>query len=158
MGIPTIFGHNFECNQHNLIYTIKLHVLCNLQINIGMSKDVCPKKWGPLKLRPPENPYPVKSCLSSKVIKPAQSQSQFRHKPVTSGRPGQKFHPGLDRAGMTLIPDGTGTKCKSRPGPGSGPSQPGPGPECSIYLTTFCECTYYTYAFELLNVCFQNSD
>ena len=49
----------------------------------------------------------------------------------TSGRPGSKFCPGRDRAGMTLIPAGTGTgtgiEMKSRPGPGLVSSRPGPG-------------------------------
>ena len=46
----------------------------------------------------------------------------------SSGRPGSKFCPGRDRAGMTLIPAGTGIDMKSRPGPGLASSRPGPGP------------------------------
>ena len=46
-----------------------------------------------------------------------------------SGRPGSKFSPGRDRAGMTFIPAGTGTgiEMKTRPGPGLASSRPGPG-------------------------------
>ena len=50
---------------------------------------------------------------------------------VSSGRPGSKFSPGRDRAGMTFIPAGTGTgtgiEMKTRPGPGLASSRPGPG-------------------------------
>ena len=50
---------------------------------------------------------------------------------LTSGRPGSKFSPGRDRAGMTFIPAGTGTgtgiEMKTRPGPGLASSRPGPG-------------------------------
>ena len=48
----------------------------------------------------------------------------------TSGRPGSKFSPGRDRAGMTFIPAGTGTgsEMTTRPGPGLASSRPGPGP------------------------------
>ena len=49
-----------------------------------------------------------------------------------SGRPGSKFSPGRDPAGMTFIPAGTGTgtgiEMKTRPGPGLASSRPGPGP------------------------------
>ena len=51
---------------------------------------------------------------------------------LSSGRPGSKFSPGRDRAGMTFIPAGTGTgtgiEMKTRPGPGLASSRPGPGP------------------------------
>ena len=49
---------------------------------------------------------------------------------VASGRPGSKFSPGRDRAGMTFIPAGTGTgiEMKTRPGLGLASSRPGPGP------------------------------
>ena len=49
-----------------------------------------------------------------------------------SGRPGSKFSPGRDRAGMTFIPAGTGTgtgiEMKTRSGPGLASSRPGTGP------------------------------
>ena len=54
-----------------------------------------------------------------------------------SGRPGSKFSPGRDRAGMTFIPAGTGTgiEMKTRPGPGLASSRPGPGPGFFQYFS-----------------------
>ena len=53
----------------------------------------------------------------------------------TSGRPGSKFSPGRDRAGMTFIPAGTGIEMKTRPGPGLASSRPGPGPGFFQYFS-----------------------
>ena len=56
-----------------------------------------------------------------------------------SGRPGSKFSPGRDQAGMTFIPAGTGTgtgiEMKPRPGPGLASSRPGPGPGFFQYFS-----------------------
>ena len=52
-----------------------------------------------------------------------------------SGRPGSKFSPGRDRAGMTFIPAGTGIEMKTRPGPGLASSRPGPGPGFFQYFS-----------------------
>ena len=61
------------------------------------------------------------------------------HSPKSSGRPGSKFSPGRDRAGMTFIPAGTGTgtgiEMKTRPGPGLASSRPGPGPGFFQYFS-----------------------
>ena len=72
-------------------------------------------------------PLHIPSSFIGTVGKIFYSVKANVHRGGISGRPGSKFCPGRDRAGMTLIPAGTGIDMKSRPGPGLASSRPGPG-------------------------------